>query len=115
MLSHPSPRTPLGPPSDSPRIRLGFASGSRSHTLTRTPPSPPPLCADVVEALRISSYRCARHAARQSALMLAQVPFGAMALEEKNTISHRSRALASFVAYCKLHDEEILDAMNHYT
>jgi len=39
------------------------------------------------------------------------IPFGAMHLDEKNQISHRARALAQFVEYCRVHQQEIIDAM----
>jgi len=42
------------------------------------------------------------------------VPFGAMELGTKNTISHRSRALSEFVAYCKGRDKEITKLMSRF-
>lgn len=37
-----------------------------------------------------------------------EMPFGAMTMAEKNRISHRSRALEKFVAYCEVHSEQML-------
>ena len=37
------------------------------------------------------------------------VPFADMPLERKNEISHRSRALAQFVAHCKAHEDEMIE------
>ena len=42
------------------------------------------------------------------------VPFSEMPMEDKNGISHRGRALADFVAYCRAHQEEVIAAIERH-
>lgn len=41
-----------------------------------------------------------------------ETPFGEMSLDEKNTISHRARALEQFVEYCRNNEDAIFDAID---